>query len=81
MAPADKNNTKKTMEVEYFKGEHKVLKNSLHDQIWSDFEKISIQTKLGKCPSYPGKTKITKFNFLMNFVRFPLSHIYNVYQR
>jgi hypothetical protein len=73
--------TTKTMEVKYFKVKHKVLKNSLHFQIWSDFENflLNCQTKvelfhnkkilLGKYPSYPGKTKATKYNFLINFVR------------
>jgi hypothetical protein len=60
------------------------LKNSFHGQIWSDFEKVSlkmlaktwffskwVKTKfqVGKYSSYQGKTKITNFNFLMNFVR------------
>jgi hypothetical protein len=35
--------TTKTMEVKYFKVKHKVLKNSLHVQIWSDFEKLSLK--------------------------------------
>jgi hypothetical protein len=66
------------MEVEYFKMKHKVLKNSLHVQIWSDFEKVSLKKSgktwffvkmgekkilLNKYQSYPGKTKITKVNF------------------
>jgi hypothetical protein len=33
--------TRKTIEVKYFKVKHKVLKNSLHGQLWSDFEKVS----------------------------------------
>jgi hypothetical protein len=68
------------MEVKYFKVKHKVLKNSLPGQIWSDFEKISHKMAeakfdffqigdkkilLGKYPSYPGKNKITKVNFLI----------------
>jgi hypothetical protein len=32
--------TAKTMEGKNFKVTHKVLKNSLHSQIWSDFEKV-----------------------------------------
>jgi hypothetical protein len=36
------NNNKKTMEVKYFKVKHKVLKNSLHVRIWSDFENLSL---------------------------------------
>jgi hypothetical protein len=35
--------TTTTMEVEYFKVKHKVLKISLHGQIWSDFEKVSLK--------------------------------------
>jgi hypothetical protein len=35
--------TRKTMEVKYFKVKHKVLKNSLHGQLWSDFEKVSVK--------------------------------------
>jgi AAA+ superfamily predicted ATPase len=31
------------MEVKYFKVKHKVLKASLHGQIWSDFEKVSLK--------------------------------------
>jgi hypothetical protein len=27
----------------YFKVKHKVLKNSIHGQIWSDLEKISLK--------------------------------------
>jgi hypothetical protein len=38
--------TTKTMEVKYFKVKHKVLKNSLHGQIWSDFENLNCQVKL-----------------------------------
>jgi hypothetical protein len=30
-------------EVKYFKMKQKVLKNSLHGQIWSDFEKVSLK--------------------------------------
>jgi hypothetical protein len=61
--------TRKTMEVKYFKVKHKVLKNSLHGQLWSDFGKISLcQAQLEKFnASYPGKTKITIINFLINF--------------
>jgi hypothetical protein len=33
----------KVMGVKYFKVKHKVLKNSLHGQIWSDFEKVSFK--------------------------------------
>jgi hypothetical protein len=33
----------KTMEVKYFEVKHKDLKNSLHGQIWSDFEKVSLK--------------------------------------
>jgi hypothetical protein len=33
--------TRKTMEVKYFKVKHKVLKNSLHGHLWSDFKKFS----------------------------------------
>jgi hypothetical protein len=33
----------KTMAVKYFKVKHKVLKNSLHGQLWSDFGKISLK--------------------------------------
>jgi hypothetical protein len=33
----------KKLEVKYFKVKHKVLKNSFHDQIWSNFEKISLK--------------------------------------
>jgi hypothetical protein len=32
-----------TMEVKYFKVKHKVLKNSLHSQIRSDFQTISLK--------------------------------------
>jgi hypothetical protein len=61
-----------------------VLKNSLHGQIQSDFEKVSLEMSekawiffkmgdkkilLDKYPAYAGKLKITKVNFLMNFVR------------
>jgi hypothetical protein len=35
--------TRKTMEVKYFKVKHKVLKYSLHGQLWSDFEKVSLK--------------------------------------
>jgi hypothetical protein len=35
--------TTKTMDVKYFKKIHKVLKNSLHGQKWSDFEKMSLK--------------------------------------
>jgi hypothetical protein len=35
--------TTKAMAVKYFKVKHKVLKISLHGQIWSDFEKISLK--------------------------------------
>jgi hypothetical protein len=35
--------TTKTMAVKYFKVKHKVLKNSLHGQLWSEFGKISIK--------------------------------------
>jgi hypothetical protein len=37
------NTTRKTMEVKYFKVKHKVLKNSLLGQIWSDIEKVSLK--------------------------------------
>jgi hypothetical protein len=40
------------------------VRQSLH--LFKVFEK---QILLGKYPSYPGITKITKVNFLMNFVR------------
>jgi hypothetical protein len=33
----------KTMAVKYFKVKHKVLKNSLQGQLWSDFGKISLK--------------------------------------
>jgi hypothetical protein len=35
--------TRKTMEVKYFNVKHKVLKNSLHGQLWSDFKKVSLK--------------------------------------
>jgi hypothetical protein len=35
------------MKVKYFKVKHKVLKNSLHGQIWSDFKNFS-HKKTGK---------------------------------
>jgi hypothetical protein len=35
--------TRKTMKVKFFKVKHKVLKNSLHGQQWSDFEKNSLK--------------------------------------
>jgi hypothetical protein len=64
--------TTKSMEGQYFKMQHKILKNSLHGQIWSDFKKLSLEMSnkiqilskclLGKYPSHPGKTKITKVN-------------------
>jgi hypothetical protein len=41
--------TTKTMEVKYFKVKHKVLKNSLHGQLWSDFGKISLQMSGNAC--------------------------------
>jgi hypothetical protein len=31
------------MEVKYFKVNHRVLKYSLHGQIWSEFEKVSLK--------------------------------------
>jgi hypothetical protein len=75
--------TTKTMEVKYFEVKHKVLKNSSHGQIWANFEKMFFkmsgkafkkgQTKflLGKYQSCMEKSKITKVNFLINFVRLP----------
>jgi hypothetical protein len=35
--------TTKSMKVKYFKVKHKIIKNSLHGQIWFDFEKISLK--------------------------------------
>jgi hypothetical protein len=35
--------TTKIMAVKYCKVKHKVLKNSLHGQLWSDFGKISLK--------------------------------------
>jgi hypothetical protein len=35
--------TTKTMKVKYFKVKHKVLKNSLHGQTWSDLKKVSLK--------------------------------------
>jgi hypothetical protein len=35
------------MEAEYFKVKHKVLKKSLHGQMWSDLKKVSLKM-LGK---------------------------------
>jgi hypothetical protein len=71
---------------QHFLVKHKVLKNSLLGQIWSNFDNFSLKMSgkawiffkmgdkkilLGIHPSYSGKTKITKVNFLMNFVRAP----------
>jgi hypothetical protein len=35
--------TTKTMQVKYFKVKHKILRNSIHGQIWSDFEKVTLK--------------------------------------
>jgi hypothetical protein len=37
--------TTKTMEIKYFKVKHKVLKNSLRAQLWSDFEKFLLKSQ------------------------------------
>jgi hypothetical protein len=62
----------KNNEIQKFKSETKVLKNLLHGELWYDFFKMGAKKiLLGKYPSYPGKTKITIVNFLMNIVRAP----------
>jgi hypothetical protein len=70
--------TTKIMQVKFSKVIHKVLKNSLHGQIWSDFEKVSLKmsgkafVKMTTKQIPVTKIKITNDNFLTNFVRAPI---------
>jgi hypothetical protein len=73
--------TTKTMEVKYFKVKHKVLKNSLHGQLWSDFEIVSfkmsgkalfffkwvIKNSTREIPVIPGKNQNQKSQFSDEF--------------
>jgi hypothetical protein len=64
---------KKAMEVKYIIMKHKVLKKSLHDQIWSDFEKfeffLNVQEKKSarQIAFIPGKNQNHKRQFFDEF--------------
>jgi hypothetical protein len=43
LAHAYNNNNNKNNESQIFKVKHNILKGSLHGQLWSDFEKVSLK--------------------------------------
>jgi hypothetical protein len=69
-------NWKKIAKKRFFLGRiSRELKALMQDEILfipeNFFKMGDKKILLGKYPSYPGKTKITKVNFLMNFIRLP----------